>query len=296
MPCLGDWGMESWRRQKGEIHHRLEGTRSHNRKSHLASWQPTVPNWEKKFCTSIGSVSWKKLLETKSSMYLYDNVVKWNDSAGEEAFHNAKNRYWAKINNLPCGISPPDPDIYIDEIDWNSEVDPELLRGLERGNNDTSEVDKKENVILETALLSSQLFSCTGWGDAEDEFAKADSKCENFEKPSGHECQVWDAPWQWNQEGTFHESNFIKAQDWGATDETQRKSGQYMSRYKTSRFQGHNQQPDHGWRNVKKHQKPKVAYDRTPMHPRQWNSMNHCRQNHGFSKGGLPWRADKQVV
>lgn len=304
MPLLGAWGMDSWRRQKGEIHHRPEGARSHNRKPQLASWQPTVPTWEKKFCTLIGAVPWKKLLETKRSMFLYDNVVKWNDSAGEEAFHNAKNRFWAEINNLPCDISPPNPDIYIDEIDWNSEVDPELLRDLERGKIDTCQIDKAENVGLGAALLSNQTFSCTGWGDAEEDLTKMhngvalDSKRENFENHLDRDCQLWDAPWQWNQKETFYESNNMdirKARDWGAVG----KSGQYMSRYKTSRFEGHNQQTDHGWRNVKKHQKPKMAYDRGPTHhPRQWSSMNHCRQNHsnGFGKGGIPWRGEKQVL
>ncbi|KAK8994398.1 hypothetical protein V6N11_045490 [Hibiscus sabdariffa] len=38
-----------------------------------------------KFCDLVGSVPWRKLLETKRFMNLYDNVVQWKDSAGEEA-------------------------------------------------------------------------------------------------------------------------------------------------------------------------------------------------------------------
>ncbi|KAK8619087.1 hypothetical protein V6N13_133054 [Hibiscus sabdariffa] len=145
----------NWRRQEGEIHHQgIQGTRSYSRTPSLATWQPTVPKWEKKFCVLVGSVPWWKLLEAKRFMYLYDNVVQWNDSACEEAFHNAKNRFWAKINGLPCDIRLPDPDSYIDKIDWDSEIDPELLLDLERVPKVPDEKDKSENgVILGISLV-----------------------------------------------------------------------------------------------------------------------------------------------
>ncbi|OMO86112.1 hypothetical protein COLO4_21307 [Corchorus olitorius] len=105
-------------------------------------------------------------------MYLYDNVVQWDDSAGEEAFNNAKNRFWAEINGLPCDIRLPDPDSYIDEIDWDSEIDPELLLDLEREPEAPDENDKNESVvILGNPLLLNQPYSFigpTGWGDAEE--------------------------------------------------------------------------------------------------------------------------------
>ncbi|KAL5827319.1 hypothetical protein ACOSQ3_019154 [Xanthoceras sorbifolium] len=88
-----------------------------------------VPLWEKKFCTLIGRVPWQKIVDTKKFMYGC-NVLDWDDSAGNEAFQNAKKRFWAEINGLPCDISLPDPDIYIDEINWNPDIDPELIRDL----------------------------------------------------------------------------------------------------------------------------------------------------------------------
>nr|XP_027186949.1 uncharacterized protein LOC113783901 isoform X1 [Cicer arietinum] len=126
-------------------------------------WQPTVPRWEKMFCSSVGSVPWEKLVETKKYMYLYDNVVNWNDSASEEAFDNAKSRFWSEINGLPCDIPLPDPDIYIDDIDWSSTIDPELILDLER---DAIVPSDKENdaevVIIGDALLVNQSFFCIG--------------------------------------------------------------------------------------------------------------------------------------
>nr|XP_027186958.1 uncharacterized protein LOC105851370 [Cicer arietinum] len=106
--------------------------------------------------------SMEKLVETKY-MYLYDNVVNWNDSASEEAFDNAKSRFWSEINGLPCDIPLPDPDIYIDDIDWSSTIDPELILDLER---DAIVPSDKENdaevVIIGDALLVNQSFFCIG--------------------------------------------------------------------------------------------------------------------------------------
>ncbi|KAK9283090.1 hypothetical protein L1049_011320 [Liquidambar formosana] len=95
-------------------------------------WQNSVPSWEKKFCFLVGSVPWQKVVDAKKFMYCHNDVLNWDDSAGEEAFHNAKKRFWAEINGLYCDISLPDPDIYIDDIDWNPDIDPALILDLDR--------------------------------------------------------------------------------------------------------------------------------------------------------------------
>lgn len=88
-----------------------------------------------------------------------DKVMKWNDSAGEKAFHSAKSRYWAKINGLPCNISLPNPDIYIDNIDWDSKVDPQLFLDL-----DVAKEEKNNNVIDNSCqLILDQPIKPTGW-------------------------------------------------------------------------------------------------------------------------------------
>nr|DAD42542.1 TPA_asm: hypothetical protein HUJ06_000772 [Nelumbo nucifera] len=138
---------------------------------HGGFWQPTVPSWEKKFCSSVGAVPWRRLLEAKKVMSFYENVVQWNDSAGEEAFNNAKNRFWAKINGLPCDISLPDPDIYIDEIDWNSDIDPELILDLDREPVATDEGEKngKAGSLGDSLLWLNRPVPCTGWDDLEED-------------------------------------------------------------------------------------------------------------------------------
>ncbi|XP_014489732.1 uncharacterized protein LOC106752545 [Vigna radiata var. radiata] len=171
--------MANWRKQQGESHHQVAHWRSYSnsRKPPLDNYHSNMPAWEKKFCSSIGSVPWRKIVETKQYMHLFDNVVNWDDSAGKEAFENAKRKYWADINGFPCSISLPDPDIYIDNVDWNAIVDPELILDLER---EALRVPCKgvvrndqDVVIIGGALyLNDQKLPCTGWGDDEEEQPK----------------------------------------------------------------------------------------------------------------------------
>ncbi|OIW12146.1 hypothetical protein TanjilG_28554 [Lupinus angustifolius] len=125
-------------------------------------WVPTVPLWEKKFCTEIGAVPWKKLVEAKNYLSLHENVMNWDDSACRDAFDNAKKRFSASIKGLPCDISLPNPDIYIDDIDWNS--NDELIMELE---SETNVPINEGVVILDYSILYNQIFGCIGWGDAE---------------------------------------------------------------------------------------------------------------------------------
>lgn len=75
---------------------------------------------------------WKKVLSTKNFMHCHSNVLNWDDSAGKEAFLDAKKRFWEEINGLPCETQLPTRDMYIDEIDWSPYIDPELVAELDR--------------------------------------------------------------------------------------------------------------------------------------------------------------------
>lgn len=98
------------------------------------AWQDNVPMWEKKFCYLVGRMPWKKVLSTKNFMNCHNNsnVLSWDDSAGEEAFVTAKKRFWEEINGLSSETQLPNPDMYIDEIDWNPSIDPDLAREIDK--------------------------------------------------------------------------------------------------------------------------------------------------------------------
>lgn len=106
-----------------------------------------IPLWEKKYCTLSGCVAWQKIVDSKELIYCHHNVLDWKDSGAEEAFQNAKKRYWAKVNNLPCDISLPDPDAYIEQIDWNPCIDPELIKELDNAFFNVPDEEEQENAM-----------------------------------------------------------------------------------------------------------------------------------------------------
>ncbi|XP_027066045.1 uncharacterized protein [Coffea arabica] len=173
--------------QKGDKYSSPEAPRrrSFSKKPPRGSWQPTVPSWEKTFCKVVGSLDWEKLLYMKKFVYLYENVVKWDDSAGEEAFHNAKKRFLANMRGLPCDVTLPDPDLYIDEVDWDSKIDTELLSELEYRSVVPVMAENHEPVVIfGDSLLDNQGFSASGWGDCEADFKKAtNSSSHNHDSP-----------------------------------------------------------------------------------------------------------------
>lgn len=92
----------------------------------------------------------------KKYMGCHDNVVNWNDSAGEEAFHNAKRRFWALINGLTCDNPLPDPDMYNGKNDWNPVIDPELISDLERAYFNPDEAVKFEAEKSDKAQITNR--------------------------------------------------------------------------------------------------------------------------------------------
>uniref|UniRef100_A0A1J3FUL4 Uncharacterized protein n=1 Tax=Noccaea caerulescens TaxID=107243 RepID=A0A1J3FUL4_NOCCA len=199
--------MSNWRRQKprnnnnNHHHHRQGTTMTQSSKPPLANCKQSVPAWEKDFCAKIGLVPWSKVLEAKRFMSLYGSVVKWDDSAGEDAFKNAKSRFWAEINGFPCDLTLPDPDVYIDDVDWDAEVDTELILDLERGPAPISEEGEEHVVILDALVLSGQYSGLgwgTGWGDAEgiNEENAGNGKPEN--SWDDQKCDGWYDGWDLN--------------------------------------------------------------------------------------------------
>lgn len=263
------------------------------------SWQPTVPSWEKAFCKVVGSLDWEIILDMKRFVHLYDNVVKWNDSAGEEAFHDAKKRFLAKIRGLPCDISLPNPDLYIDEVDWDSEVDPELLLDLER---EYSIPDASENhetvVIFGDSLYSNEAFSAAGWGENEDNFMKATNlSSNNPENPREKVIYInrqtanengWgeavqnthpldegggtvgrETSWYSNQYG-YHviepkekkvADNDVVQGTWDVNNGKKEDGGGFSPRNNTSRFHGNEQKGSSKWRNGKGQKRESFLYE-----------------------------------
>lgn len=246
---------------------------------------------------------------------MHDNVVKWNDSASEEAFNNAKHRFWANINGLPCEISLPDPDIYIDNIDWNSknsETDLELYEDLEKEPKPSGHNNQDEKVlILSDSLNQNQSFSCTGWGDAEEEFKEgktvplnpgADGKYpwehnydEGYEalrlkehKEWGYNCN------EWNDNLGGNGVNRECYPTWNTNSWKKSGAGWYNSGYRSSRFPIDHYHTGRGYRGRRRG--VNAAYDRHAL--RQWNlkSCAPVNNHHGSARGANPWGWEKPVL
>ncbi|KAK4777504.1 hypothetical protein SAY87_017691 [Trapa incisa] len=294
--------MGGWRRNTRDAHIQDHQRTRVNRKPPAGNWQRSVPSWEKRFCTSVGSVPWGKVLEAKRFMHLYNNVVQWNDSAGEEAFSNAKKRFYAEINGLPCDISLPDPDKYIDEVDWDSAVDSKLISDLEQGQPEG--VEEEGSVILGSMLVD-QSFGCIGWGDTDEAFQKDSnnlcpapqfgnsdlnavemnsweqyyqqsnfpSKANNWNNNNWNynnwnhnhrnDCNWDDWKWSNNQHPSVNACGWGGTWDWNS-HHGREGGGLYRSRYKISRYHGNGNQMNHRWRNGPRINRDNSQYQQPP--------------------------------
>ncbi|XP_016478891.1 uncharacterized protein LOC107800253 [Nicotiana tabacum] len=153
---MGNWNRRWIPRKKYKYEDFPPSPPSRYNQSHSPAIQEnSAPSWEIDFCRAAG-IPWRKVVSAKKYIYCYDNVVKWDDSAGQEAFNDAKRRYWAVISGLPPQSPPPDPDMYIDKVDWDSTIDPELILDLDREYFNPNEVDntvKSENNLVSGCTL-----------------------------------------------------------------------------------------------------------------------------------------------
>eukprot|EP01018_Ginkgo_biloba_P038673 Gb_11750 [translate_table: standard] len=130
-------------------------------------WKPTVPSWEKEFCKSVG-LPWKDLCDAKRLIDEDGKVLRWEDSAAEEAFIHAKKRYWAKCNGIRCESSLLNPDLYIDEIDWNSQNPGDFDWPDKSDSGSEEEMPNRNNWWKEnerpTFIMNELPVVLTGWG------------------------------------------------------------------------------------------------------------------------------------
>ncbi|KAG9132640.1 hypothetical protein Leryth_016688 [Lithospermum erythrorhizon] len=275
------------------------------------TWKPTVPAWEKKFCKAVGSLNWNAFLDMKQYVCLYENILKWNDSAGEEAFHSAKNRFWAELNGIPCTVDIPDPDLYIDEIDWECQIDEELLLDLDRRSVANSDEKSDTVIIFGDSLIPNLPFITgwgTGWGDEEDVPKDHGNEQECwYEKTTGTEKENgagdypnntwhlnkgdgWGSGWN-NSQQMIGEADFYSKKNrfcgsdgfwrrWDTSEATGTRTG--MPRYNVSRFHGEGHNPNASSRNWKGRNWENYVPEQNKIgriHHKGRCNMNVCRPN-----------------
>ncbi|MFQ6644756.1 hypothetical protein Gotur_019649 [Gossypium turneri] len=105
-----------------------------------------LPTWEKTFCIEVGAMPWERFVELKKNLYEHDKVFEWDDSASLTAFQEAKQRFWEIYHGFPCENKLPSnaADLYIEDVDWNFEIDPKLFSKIKSLTDD--EDGEKHNV------------------------------------------------------------------------------------------------------------------------------------------------------
>ncbi|KAL2597449.1 hypothetical protein GLYMA_11G149400v4 [Glycine max] len=159
-------------------------------------WQDGIPLWEKKYCTIVGLVPRQKIVDSKMFVYCHSNVFDWNDSAAEEAFQNAKSHYWAKINSLPCDISLPDPDTYINQIDWSPYIDPDLIKEIDGAFfivPDEEQENAMKNKRTKTSLNDENPWECT---DTPLSTALENNEVQGWNQGNSGDVDNTDNPWE----------------------------------------------------------------------------------------------------
>ncbi|KAL9232608.1 hypothetical protein vseg_007700 [Gypsophila vaccaria] len=203
---------------------------------------------EERFCATVGGVSWQDVVQNQKYMYQHAKILEWNDSAVKEAFRDAKNRFWANIHGQPCDNKLPDPDIFIDEINWDSTVDPKLLSDLENRELDSSSETEQSDggvIIGIPSVIIQSDFTPTGWGDAE--YVTPQQECRERHDNVGNDG--WgDDGWKkdhtkiadgWEDDYVYVTQNMVR-------DGENRVNGPNWNGYKKQRDYGYNRKGDHG--------------------------------------------------
>ncbi|CAL5193411.1 unnamed protein product [Lathyrus oleraceus] len=256
--------MANWRRNQGFNNHQVGNRRSssYKGKSPLYNRFSTVPLWEKKFLATVGQVPWRKLLESHS------NVMKWEDSAVKQAFYDAKFRFWADINGYSWDIPLPDPDMYIDEVDWDASVDPELCLDLEREAEARHIMSQQEEtVIVDNPLGHGWDFTPTGW-EVEDE---------EVTKP--REPSYGDEGWGSNN----HENN--ETNSWEQNDSQrwipkEHYGGDLHDKYQASNGGNRNWG---AWEGNNRRRENNISWSKNHAY---WHGNNQYKMNRGRKRGG----------
>jgi hypothetical protein len=156
-----------------------------------------VPLWEREFCIYVGGISWHRFCDNKRYVCMYKNIEQWDDSEAFDNFKNAKARFWANYHGQPSDISLPDPDMYIDKVDHNSKIDPELIADL--------------NMVRLPFEMDDELLPADGLGSTD-----TDNKCQQKQNQSGN----WDIYVEKPTEVNKWEQDSRSNMDWGTKHES----------------------------------------------------------------------------
>ncbi|KAJ4787124.1 FK506-binding-like protein [Rhynchospora pubera] len=230
--------MSEWKRtgrRHGNYRNERRGDQSYSWKhsqSHVSGTSSDLA-LEKEFCLYLSSITWGRLYYAQKYTYIYKNILQWDDSAALESFQAARSRFNAEYSGEPCDTPLPDPDMYIDQIDHDCVIDPELIADIEKelvlpeatkvwdtGTNGWDSVEYTDRVVPATGWES--------WGDSGDKDKEKDNS-NNWDiyvdnKPvqdTGWGDNNWiDDPWERGHKPTGWGDNNISSSAWNRKEDS----------------------------------------------------------------------------
>ncbi|MBA0627998.1 hypothetical protein Godav_022783, partial [Gossypium davidsonii] len=98
-----------------------------------------LPTWEKTFCIEVGAMPWEIFVKAKKNLHEHDK------------------------NKLPSNVA----DLYIDDVDWNSEIDPELYAEI-KSLTDDEDGEKDNAKEMDWFSIPLEEIQATGWDEYEE--------------------------------------------------------------------------------------------------------------------------------
>lgn len=105
----------------------LHENEGHSRQNLMYKKVYWVPAWEREFTVRIGGLAWERFVEAKKHIDSDSKVMMWNDLAGEEAFREAKNRFWCQYYHRRQDEFNYDYVYVDDNTDWYSKFQEEVV-------------------------------------------------------------------------------------------------------------------------------------------------------------------------
>lgn len=180
---------------------------------------------EKEFCQYLSSITWGRLFYAQKYTYLYKNILQWDDSGALESFQAARSRFNAEYSGELCDNPLPDPDMYIDIINHDCIIDPELIADIEKElvPPETTKARHQTGTGIngwDSVECTDRLVPATGWeswGDSGDRDKEKDNlnNWDIYVENKPVECIGWenndrfDDPWESENKATGWGNNNI---------------------------------------------------------------------------------------
>ncbi|KAG8481799.1 hypothetical protein CXB51_026422 [Gossypium anomalum] len=105
---------------------------------------------------------WETKIELKKNLYEHNKVFECDDS-------EAKQRFWEVYHSFPCEnkLSSNPADLYINDADWNSEIDPELFSEIKALTND-EDGEKDNDKEMDWFSIPLEEIQATRWDEYEE--------------------------------------------------------------------------------------------------------------------------------